>query len=269
MGGLMADRDKSSKMKRKEYEQELRKLQIGLCHLQEWVKEKKLRVIILFEGRDAAGKGGTIKAITEKVSPRVFRVVALPAPSDREKSQLFMQRYMQHFPAGGEIVIFDRSWYNRAGVEYVMGFVDPDEHRRFLSLCPQMEKYIVDTGIILIKIWLEVGMEEQEQRFAARIEDPLRQWKLSPMDIESFRRWYDYSRARDMMFKATSSKHAPWNVIRSDDKRRARLNCIAHLLSTISYRRVSHKNIQLPKRSDKGRYKDRTLRRVTFVTEAY
>src|ERR1700744_4880022 len=264
----MRNGDKASfRMKRKDYEEKLRKLQVGLCHLQEWVKEKKLRVIIVFEGRDAAGKGGTIKAITEKVSPRVFRIVALPAPSDREKSQLFIQRYMHHFPAGGEIVIFDRSWYNRAGVEYVMGFVDPDEHRRFLSLCPQMEKYIVDTGIILIKIWLEVGMEEQERRFAARIEDPLRQWKLSPMDIESFRRWYDYSRARDMMFKATSSKHAPWNVVRSDDKRRARLNCIAHLLDTISYKKVSRDRVELPKRSLTGRYNDQTLRGVKFIAE--
>jgi polyphosphate kinase 2 len=266
----MANRNTaSSKMERKAYEKELRKLQVELCHLQEWVKEKKLRVIVLFEGRDAAGKGGTIKAITEKVSPRVFRVVALPAPSDREKSQMFMQRYALHFPAGGEIVIFDRSWYNRAGVEYVMGFVDPDEHRRFLSLCPQMERYIVDAGIILIKIWLEVGMEEQERRFEARIEDPLRQWKLSPMDTESYRLWYDYSHARDLMFKATSSKHAPWNVIRSDDKRRARLNCIAHLLKTIPYKKISRDKVQLPKRSNKGRYNDHTLRGVKFITERY
>jgi len=265
----MAEEVESSKMKRKAYEEQLHKLQVELCHLQEWVKEKKLRVIILFEGRDAAGKGGTIKAITEKVSPRVFRVVALPAPSDRQKSQLFMQRYMEHFPAGGEIVIFDRSWYNRAGVEYVMGFVDPDEHKRFLSLCPQMEKYIVDAGILLIKIWLEVGMEEQERRFLARIEDPLRQWKLSPMDTESYRRWYDYSRARDMMFKATSSKHAPWNVIHSDDKRRARLNCIAHLLKTIPYKKISRDKVQLPKRSDKGRFNDKALRGVKFVAERY
>jgi polyphosphate kinase 2 len=186
----------SSRMKRKDYEKELRKLQVQLCHLQEWVKEKKLRVIILFEGRDAAGKGGTIKAMTERVSPRVFRVVALPAPSDREKTQMFIQRYMQHFPAGGEIVIFDRSWYNRAGVEYVMGFCDEDEHERFLGLCPEVEKYIVDGGISLIKLWLEVGMDEQERRFKARIDDPLRQWKLSPMDTESYRLWYDYSRAR-------------------------------------------------------------------------
>ena len=259
----------SSRMKRKVYEEELRKLQVELCHLQEWVKEKKLRVIILFEGRDAAGKGGTIKAITEKVSPRVFRVVALPAPSDREKTQLFMQRYMERFPAGGEIVIFDRSWYNRAGVEYVMGFVEPDEHKRFLSLCPQVEKYIVDAGIILIKVWLEVGMEEQERRFKARIHDPLRQWKLSPMDTESYRRWYEYSRARDMMFEATSSKHAPWDVIRSDDKRRARLNCIAHLLRTIPYEKISRDRVKLPNRSNKNSYDDQVLRGVKLVTERY
>jgi polyphosphate kinase 2 len=256
-------------MKRKDYEEKLRKLQVELCHLQEWVKEKKLRVIVVFEGRDAAGKGGTIKAITEKVSPRVFRVVALPAPSDRDKSQLFMQRYMQQFPAGGEIVIFDRSWYNRAGVEYVMGFVDPDQHKRFLTLCPQIEKYIVDAGIILVKIWLEVGMKEQERRFEARIEDPLRQWKLSPMDTESFGRWYDYSRARDMMFKATSTKHAPWNVIYSDDKRRARLNCISHLLKSIPYKKLSRDKVRLPKRSDKGRYNDEVLRGVKFVAARY
>jgi polyphosphate kinase 2 len=206
----------AARMKRKVYEKELAKLQVQLCHLQEWVKANKLRVIVLFEGRDAAGKGGTIKAITEKVSPRVFRVVALPAPSDREGTQLFLQRYMQHFPAAGEIVIFDRSWYNRAGVEFVMEFCTPAEHKRFLSLCPQMEKYIIDGGIILIKFWLEVGMDEQERRFEARINDPLRHWKLSPMDLESYRRWYDYSRARDLMFKATSSKHAPWYVIRSE-----------------------------------------------------
>jgi len=265
----MAEKNEtSSKMERRAYEKELRKLQVELCHLQEWVKEKKLRVIVLFEGRDAAGKDG-IKAITEKVSPRVFRVVALPAPSDREKTQMFLQRYILHFPAGGEIVIFDRSWYSRAGVEHVMGFVDPDEHKRFLSLCPQMEKYIVDAGIILIKVWLEVGMEEQERRFLARIEDPLRQWKLSPMDTESYRRWYDYSCARDMMFKATSSRHAPWNVIRSNDKRRARLNCISHLLKNIPYKKVSRDKVELPQRSNKGHYNDQTLRGVKFVAERY
>ncbi len=258
------------KLKRKAYEKELSKLQVQLCHLQEWVKEKKLKVIILFEGRDAAGKGGTIKAITEKVSPRVFRVVALPAPSDREKSQMFVQRYMQHFPAGGEIVLFDRSWYNRAGVEYVVGFCSPEEHQRFLSLCPQIEKYIIDGGIILIKFWLEVGMEEQERRLKPRIDDPLRHWKLSPMDIESYRRWYDYSRARDLMLKATHSKYAPWYIIRSDDKRRARLNCIAHLLKTIPFKKIAVDRVQLPKRSDKGRYNDRTrLRAANFVTERY
>ena len=260
----------ASRMKRKDYEKELQKLHVQLCQLQEWVREKQLRVIILFEGRDAAGKGGTIKAITAKVSPRVFRVVALPAPSDREKTQMFMQRYMQHFPSGGEIVIFDRSWYNRAGVEYVMGFCTQDEHDRFLTVCPQIEQYVTDAGIILIKLWLEVGMDEQEQRFRARIDDPLRQWKLSPMDIESYRRWYAYSRARDQMLKKTSSKHAPWQIIRSNDKRRARLNCIAHLLKVIPHKRVARDKVKLPKRSDKGRYDDqRSIRGMKFVTERY
>jgi polyphosphate kinase len=260
----------ATRMKRKAYEKELGKLQVELCHLQEWVKANKLRVIVLFEGRDAAGKGGTIKAITEKVSPRVFRIAALPAPSDREKTQLFLQRYIQHFPAAGEIVVFDRSWYNRAGVEYVMGFCTPAEHKRFLSLCPQMERYIIEGGIVLIKVWLEVGMEEQESRFRARIDDPLRQWKLSPMDTESYRRWYDYSRARDMMFKATHSKHAPWHIIRSDDKRRARLNCIAHLLDMIPYKRMRGDKVRLPKRSQKGRYNDQArLRGMTFIAERY
>ena len=266
----MAADEPASRMKRKAYEKELEKLQVQLCHLQEWVKANKLRVMVLFEGRDAAGKGGTIKAITEKVSPRVFRVVALPAPSDREKTQLFLQRYMQHFPAAGEIVIFDRSWYNRAGVEYVMGFCTPAEHKRFLALCPQMEKYIIEGGIILVKLWLEVGMDEQERRFEARIQDPLRQWKLSPMDTESYRRWYDYSRARDMMFKATHSKHAPWHIIRSDDKRRARLNCIAHLLEMIPYKRVRGDKVRLPKRSQKGRYNDQAgLSGMKFVALRY
>jgi len=262
--------DDAARMKRKAYEKELRKLQVQLCHLQQWVRAKNLRAIILFEGRDTAGKGGTIKAITERVSPRVFRVVALPAPSDREKGQIFFQRYMLHFPAAGEIVIFDRSWYNRAGVEYVMGFCSPEEHKRFLALCPQIEKYIVEAGIILIKVWLEVGMEEQEKRFAARIDDPLRQWKLSPMDVQSFDRWYDYSRARDMMFKATNSKHAPWYVIRSDDKRLARLNVISHILETIPYKKLSRDKVKLPKRTHKGRYDDQaSLRRMKFVENRY
>ena len=219
-----------TKLTRKEYEEELRRLQEELCQLQEWVKHRGLRVIILFEGRDGAGKGGTIKAITERVSPRVFRVLALPAPSDREKSQMYLQRYIQHFPAAGEILIFDRSWYNRAGVEYVMGFCTKEQHRRFLELCPLFEKYIIDGGILLLKFWLEVSNEEQERRFAARIEDPVRQWKLSPVDLPSREKWYEYSRARDLMLDATDTKHAPWYIVRSDDKKRARLNCISHLL---------------------------------------
>src|SRR6185312_10292637 len=246
--------DAGTRMKRKDYERELRKLQVGLCHLQEWVKAKGLRVMILFEGRDTAGKGGTIKAVTERVSPRVFRVVALPTPSEREKSQLFIQRYMAHFPAAGEIVIFDRSWYNRAGVEYVMGFCSEAEHRRFLALCPQIEKYVTDTGIILLKIWLEVGPQEQERRFRARIDDPLRQWKLSPMDIESYGRWHDYSRARDLMFQATDREESPWYIVRSDDKRRARLNCITHILNMIPHRPIHRRKIRLPKRVLKGKH---------------
>ena len=258
------------KLRAKDYEKHLRTLQVELCRLQEWVKYKGLRVIILFEGRDAAGKGGTIKAITERVSPRVFRVVALPAPSEREKTQLFIQRYIQQFPAAGEVVILDRSWYNRAGVEYVMEFCTEAEHQRFLDLCPLVEKWLTETGIILIKIWLEVGKDEQERRFMARIQDPLRQWKLSPMDIESYRRWSDYSKARDMMLKATDTKHAPWHIVRSDDKRRARLNCIAHILSLISYGKAPHAKITLPKRSGKGRYDDQAgLEGRSFVPDRY
>jgi polyphosphate kinase len=257
-------------LKRKKYEKELRKLQAKLCQLQDWVKYKGLRVIIVFEGRDAAGKGGTIRAITERVSPRVFRVVALPAPSDREKSQMYMQRYLSHFPAAGEVVIFDRSWYNRAGVEYVMGFCTKEQHRRFLELCPQLEQYIVEGGIQLIKIWLEVSDEEQKRRFEARIDDPLRQWKLSPMDLPSRERWFDYSRARDMMLEATDTKHAPWYVLRSDDKRRARLNCITHLLTLIPCKRVRREKVKLPKRSMKGAYDDRaSLKDRNFVAERY
>jgi polyphosphate kinase len=260
----------TAKMKRKAYEKELRKLQVELCHLQDWVKDKGARIIVVFEGRDAAGKGGTIKAISERVSPRVFRVVALPAPSDREKTQMYMQRYIGRFPAAGEIVMFDRSWYNRAGVESVMGFCSPEQIRHFLELCPPVEKYIVDAGIILIKIWLEVGQDEQERRFAARINDPLRQWKLSPMDLESYRRWYQYSRARDIMLDKTDSKHAPWHIVRSDDKRRGRLNCIAHILRSIPYKKVPHAKVKLPKRSGKGRYDDRsTLKGRNFVRETY
>jgi polyphosphate kinase 2 len=257
-------------MGRKEYEKELRRLQVELCRLQAWVKHKGLRIILLFEGRDGAGKGGTIKAIAERVSPRVFRVVALPAPSDREKTQMYLQRYLPHFPAAGEIVIFDRSWYNRAGVEYVMGFCSKAEHHRFLELCPAFEGYVVSSGIALIKFWLEVGNEEQERRFQARIDDPLRQWKLSEMDLPSRARWYDYSRARDMMLDATDTTVAPWYIVRSDDKKRARLNCISHLLSLIPYRQVPSEKVKLPKRARKGAYDDEaTLKGRHFVPEKY
>lgn len=264
------EEEEDGKLKRKAYEKELRKLQVQLCQLQEWVKAEGQRVIIIFEGRDAAGKGGTIKALTERVSPRVFRVVALPAPTEREKTQMFIQRYMERFPAAGEIIIFDRSWYNRAGVERVMGFVDEKQYARFLALCPEMEKHIVDAGIKLIKVWLEVGMDEQNKRFAARIDDPVRQWKLSPMDVESYTRWYDYSRARDAMLKATDSKHAPWVIVRSDDKRRARLNCISHILSAIPYKKVKNPKVKLPSRSKKGAYDDQaSLKGRHFVAERY
>jgi polyphosphate kinase 2 len=259
-----------AKLKRKEYEEKLRQLQIELGKLQEWVRHQGLRIIVIFEGRDAAGKGGVIKAITERVSPRVFRVAALPAPSDREKTQIYLQRYMEHFPAAGEIVIFDRSWYNRPGVEYVMGFCSKEQQERFLQVCPSVEKYIVDTGIQLIKFWLEVGDEEQKRRFEARIEDPLRQWKLSAMDLPSRSKWYAYSRARDQMLEATDTEHAPWYIVRSDDKRRARLNLIAHLLSLIPYEEVRPEKVELPKRSKKEAYDDiASIANRRFVPEKY
>jgi polyphosphate kinase 2 len=258
------------KMRNKEYAKELRKLQVELCKLQDWVKHKGLRIIVVFEGRDGAGKGGTIKAITERVSPRVFRVVALPAPSDREKTQMYMQRYLQHFPAAGEIVIFDRSWYNRAGVEFVMGFCNKKQHRRFLELCPVFEEVTVSSGIMLVKFWLEVSNEEQERRFQARIADPLRQWKLSPTDLPSRTRWYDYSRARDKMLKATDTEAAPWYIVPSDDKKRARLNCISHFLSLVPYRQAPKEKAKLPKRSKKGAYDDQTtMKGRRFVPEKY
>jgi polyphosphate kinase 2 len=257
-------------MKRAKYEKELRKLQVQLCHLQTWVKEKGLRVVVVFEGRDGAGKGGTIRAITERLSPRVFRVVALPAPSDREKSQVYIQRYIQHFPAAGEVVIFDRSWYNRAGVEYVMGFCTPKQRDRFLELCPEIERYLVDGGTILIKLWMEVSNDEQKRRFEARITDPVRQWKLSPMDLPSRTRWYEYSRARDFMLKKTDTRTAPWYIVRSDDKRTARLNTIAHLLERVPYKKLSNKKVKLPKRSSKGAYDDdASIARRRFVRDRY
>ena len=261
---------KKEKLGGKAYAKELTKLQGELVALQEWVKEKGLRVVVVFEGRDAAGKGGTIKAITERVSPRVFRLIALPAPSDREESQMYMQRYLQHFPAAGEIVIFDRSWYNRAGVERVMGFCSGDQYERFLKLTPLFEKHIVEGGVQLIKIWLEVGNEEQKRRFEGRIADPLRQWKLSPMDLPSRAKWYEYSRARDAMFKATDTPQAPWYIIRSDDKKRARLNTIAHLLEQIPYKKLKRPKIKLPSRSKKLAYDDeKSIANRRFVPEIY
>ncbi len=258
------------KMKRKAFDKELVRLQAKLCILQEWVKAKGLRAIVIFEGRDGAGKGGTIKAITERVSPRVFRVVALPAPSDREKSQMYIQRYVPHFPAAGEVVIFDRSWYNRAGVEHVMGFVTSEQYERFLQLCPLFERHIIDGGITLIKYWLEVGNKEQERRFEARISDPLRQWKLSPMDLPSRAKWYEYSRARDAMFRATDTRMAPWYIVRSDDKKRARLNTIAHLLKVIPHKKIDRPKVKLPKRSKKQAYDDEAaIARRKFVPEIY
>jgi polyphosphate kinase 2 len=260
----------NKKLGNKDYMKELTRLQGKLCTLQAWVKERGLRVIVIFEGRDAAGKGGTIKAITERVSPRVFRLVALPAPSDREKSQMYMQRYMQYFPAAGEITIFDRSWYNRAGVEHVMGFCTEKQYEGFLQNAPEIERYIIDGGIILIKFWLEVGNKEQERRFAARIADPLRQWKLSAMDLPSRAKWYEYSLARDAMFKATDTKLSPWHIVRSDDKKRARLNTIAHLLKLIPYKKVERPKVKLPNRSKKHAYDDEaTLARRKFIPEVY
>ena len=256
-----------TKLKRKEYEKELARLHGELVKLQQWVVHAGLKVCIVFEGRDGAGKGGAIKAITERVSPRVFRVVALPAPSDREKSQMYMQRYVAHLPAAGEVVLFDRSWYNRAGVERVMGFTDMKEVERFLILTPLVEKAAVDSGIILLKYWLEVTPEEQTRRLEARIDDPRKIWKLSPMDLRSYSRWYDYSRARDEMFAATDMPFAPWYVVRSDDKRRARLNLIAHLLKQIPYRDLPRKKVKLPKRQGPGGYRepDRPLKRVEEI----
>ena len=266
----MKQANDGKKMKRADYEKELQRLQAKLCGLQDWVKETGERVIVILEGRDAAGKGGTIKAITERVSPRVFRVIALPAPSDREKTQMFVQRYMRYFPAAGEIVIFDRSWYNRAGVERVMGFCTDEQYERFLKLTPMFERHLIEGGLRLIKIWLEVGNKEQERRFRARIDDPLRQWKLSAMDLPSRAKWYEYSRARDAMFKATDTEIAPWYIARSDDKRRARLNVIAHLLKLLPHKKITRAKVKLPKRSNKHAYDDEaSIKDRRFVPERY
>jgi polyphosphate kinase len=250
--------DDKPKLKNKEYTQELRKLQTELCLLQDWVKHTGERVIVIFEGRDAAGKGGTIRALTERVSPRIFRTVALPAPTDREKTQMYMQRYFAHFPAAGEIIIFDRSWYNRAGVEYVMGFCTKEQHLSFLKNCPVFEQHIVNSGIKLVKYWLEVNNDEQKRRFEARIDDPMRQWKLSTMDLPSRERWYEYSKARDLMLDATDTTWCPWYIIRSDDKKQARLNCISHFLQLFPYEPIPREKVKLPDRSMKHSYDDQT-----------
>ena len=244
------------KMKRKEYEPELEKLQIELVKVQEWVKATNAKVCVLFEGRDAAGKGGIIKAITERTSPRVFRVIALPSPTEREKSQMYFQRYFPYLPAGGEVVLFDRSWYNRAGVERVMGFATEEQVQTFLKFAPTVERAIVASGVILLKYWLEETMEDQTERFEERIHDYKKIWKLSPMDLESHRRWYDYSRARDAMFAATDCPDTPWYVVDSHDQKRGRLNCISHLLQQVPYHEVPHEEVELPKRQNKGDYQE-------------
>ena len=246
--------DGEPKVGKKEYETEIFKLQVELVKLQDWVKATNARIVIIFEGRDAAGKGGMIKRIVERVSPRIFRVVALPAPTERQKAQLHAQRYVEQLPAGGEIVIFDRSWYNRAAVEYVMGFCNKEEHREFLRDCPTFEGFLVSQGIILLKYWLEVSRKEQHKRFLARIEDPSKRWKLSPMDLESHRRWYDYSRARDAMLAATDTAASPWFIVPSDDKKRARLNCIAHILSSIPCKEIPYTPPKLPPRQKRKGY---------------
>ena len=260
--------DATQKLGRKDYDKELARLHVELVKLQEWVVHKGLKVCVVFEGRDTAGKGGTIKAITERVSPRVFRVVALPSPTEREKSQMYMQRYVPHFPAGGEVVIWDRSWYNRAGVERVMGFCTEDQHQRFLRGVPWFEKGMVDNGIILIKYWLEVSPEEQTRRLTARIDDGRKVWKLTPMDLKSYSRWYDYSRARDEMFAATDTDFAPWHVARSDDKKRARLNIITHLLESIPYKQAPRLKVKLPKRQKAEGYREPDYP-FRFIDERY
>ena len=246
----------NGKLKRKDYERELARLHVEFVKLQQWVVHKGLRVCVVFEGRDGAGKGGTIKAITERVSPRIFRVVALPAPTEREKSQMYAQRYLPHMPAAGEIVIFDRSWYNRAGVERVMGFCTEEEVKRFLEMVPAFERVVAEDGIILLKYWLEVSPEEQTRRLEGRIDDGRKIWKLSDMDLKSYSRWYDYSRARDEMFQASDTSWAPWYVVHSDNKRKARLNILTHILSKIPYEEPKREKVELPKRQHRGDYKE-------------
>ena len=268
-GGASAkDAAPTEKLKGKAYAKQLSKLHVELVRLQEWVKHKGLKICIVFEGRDGAGKGGTIKAITERVSPRVFRVIALPAPSEREKSQMYIQRYLPHLPAAGEVVIFDRSWYNRAGVERVMGFCSEESAQKFLKVIPLFEKLVVDSGIILLKYWLEVSPEEQTRRLEARVDDGRKIWKLSPMDLKSYGRWYDYSRARDEMFAATDTKFAPWHVARTDDKRRGRLNIISHLLEQIPYKDTPRDKVKLPERQKRHGYREPDYP-FKFIKERY
>jgi polyphosphate kinase 2 len=264
------DLENKSKLSRKAYEAELSKLHAELVKLQLYVKKKGLKIIVVFEGRDAAGKGGVIKRITERVSPRVFRVEALPAPTEREKTQMYAQRYIRRFPAAGEIVLFDRSWYNRAGVERVMKFCTKDEYERFLQDTPMFERWMVESGIQLIKYWFDISMEEQERRFQDRMDDPRKIWKLSPMDVASFKRWYDYSRARDDMLAATSSGWAPWYIVHADNKRHARLNCISHLLSLIPYKKLPREKVALGKRNMKGKYDDqKSIAQFRFIPQKY
>ncbi len=260
-------KNRPAKLKRKDFEKRLAKLQAELVKLQLWVQHKGLKVIVIFEGRDAAGKGGVIKRITERVSPRVFRLVALPAPTEREKSQMYIQRYVPYLPAAGELVIFDRSWYNRAGVERIMGFCAEKEAVRFLEMCPEFERAVIQSGIVLIKYWFEVSQEEQTRRFLARINDGRKIWKLSPMDLESHRRWYDYSRARDDMLLATDTPFAPWYIVNADDKKRARLNCISHLLSLIPYEEITRESVKLPKRQKSHGYAEPKNRRYNIVPD--
>jgi polyphosphate kinase 2 len=269
-GAKAANGARPEKLERKVYEEELRKLQIELCHLQEWIKDEGKRVIVILEGRDTAGKSGLIRVIKERVSNRVFRVVALGSPTEDRRAKLFMQRYVEQFPVAGEVVIFDRSWYNRAGVERVMGFASDDTVETFLENVAKFERWVTDSGVILIKLWLEIGKEEQERRFLKRIDDPMRQWKLSGMDLESFPRWYDYSRARDEMLAASDHEAAPWFVLPSDDKKRARLNGISHILAQVPYEAIARDRVKLPKRSKKGAYDDGLdPEKVRFVREAY
>jgi len=262
--------EQPKKLDNKTYEKELYRLHVELVKLQEWVVAEGERVIVVFEGRDAAGKGGVIKRITERVSPRIFRVVALPTPTEREKTQMYMQRYVTHFPGAGEVVLFDRSWYNRAGVERVMNFCTEEQYRRFLNGCPTFEKAILDDGIRLFKYWFDVSEEVQEERMQARITDQRKIWKLSPMDLKSRRRWFDYSRARDDMLAATDSMHAPWHIVEADSKKKARLNCISHLLNNIPYKEIRHDKIKLPKRDTKNAYDDTvTLASRTIVPRRF